>query len=159
MHDVTINPNGVAAGVHCFVVDGQDISDAVQSATLQLDTRSLPELELKLRLIETPAIDTGPAVVTVPWGTKQTLELLGWTAPPDPDTPPGGDVAHADWAFGLSVHLLQGHHEVPWDDDRADDEDGKCGRCGGRWPCDPEAVRAILLEARKRLGYRAPEGT
>jgi len=157
---ITLTPHGVGVGVHGIVVDGTDISDAVQSATLQLDSGSVPELELNLRLTEAPSIDAGPAVVTVPWATTQALELLGWTAPPNPDDPPSGDLAHVDWAIGLALNLLQGHHMVECDcsdDHRCDG--WKCGKCGERWPCCDDIAQTRLLEARKRLGYRAPTPT
>lgn len=158
MHQITLTPHGSAAGVHGVVIDGQDVSDAVQSATLQLDGGAHPVLQLNLRLTEAPVIGAGPAVVSVPYGTHAALELLGWTAPPDPGDPPGGDLEHVDWALGLAVRLLQGHHQVECDcvdDHRC--KGWKCGRCEDRWPCVDSMAQSNLLEARKRLGYRAED--
>lgn len=72
----------VPAGASRVVVDGHDISDAVTSATLELDARSpTPELHLKLGYCELDTVEAAEARVVITEPTRQALLALGWTPP------------------------------------------------------------------------------
>ncbi len=139
---------------HRITVDGKDISDAIQSATVYLGGDRDPEVMLNLLLDKEPTAGTE---VWVPWATHKALELLGWTPPPDPDDPPAGEVRYADWAIGLALNLLRGHHKVECtcNDDNHRCAGWKCGKCGEPWQCSDDLAQSTLLEARQRLNYPA----
>ncbi|MGW4663218.1 hypothetical protein [Streptosporangium sandarakinum] len=85
-HRITIAPNTPAPGTHQVVVDGQDISDAVNSLTLRVEGGVLPVVDVELAMVEVTRIDSEDAELYIPLTTRDALIALGWTPPPASST-------------------------------------------------------------------------
>lgn len=82
-HSVQITP-ATPVGLSRVLIDGQDITTAVQSLTLDLDARDvLPEVRLTLGHVEFRTIEMERAQVVLAEPSREALIALGWTPPPE----------------------------------------------------------------------------
>lgn len=73
-------------------LDGNDITNCVQSYTIEHQCQQLPRVELRLSIYE--MLKEGQAYVAIPKKTHETLVKLGWTPPKEAEN--AGDSGCSD---------------------------------------------------------------
>ena len=78
MSEVKITHDGVRGTVE---IDGQDVSNAVAGASVEVKAGYIPEVTLDLRVISVRELSLENARVLLPDDVAELLQRLGWTPP------------------------------------------------------------------------------
>jgi hypothetical protein len=79
-HHVEISTEGTRGRI---LIDGHDISKAVESYTVFHNAGSMPRVYIDFNLVDVTPLDSKEMQVLVTDEVAETLKVLGWTPPED----------------------------------------------------------------------------